>query len=251
MRLEGFAPLDDCWGSWLPSLLPWVSFPSWCFFVWASSLLSLFIPSWFPCTCFLDLAYSFPFGPDSLFWASLTMILFRPQQWWTVIRQQEYGVININLSILLLKNHKWDLCLQLMQVQLFQKEKVPKREGEVIGVFYFLYEKSLELKLEVAKRKKESKTTIPSIKYQKEDSIIGTKITKEFKYYYRRWWTCCHTITHAILKILFVFLSFSFYYLFVNSLMIAFYHHINTPIGFLCKWEINSRTFFDDKRLYY
>ena len=33
-------------------------------------------------------------------------------------------------------------------------------------------------------------------------------------------------------------------------LMVVFYHHINTPIGFLCKWEINSKTFFDDYKFY-
>ena len=80
MRLEGSAPLDDCWGSWLLSLLPWVSFPSWCFFVWASSLLGLFILSWSPYICFSGLSLFFPFGPGSLFWASLTVIPFRPQQ---------------------------------------------------------------------------------------------------------------------------------------------------------------------------
>ena len=38
------------------SLLQWVSFPSWCFFVWALSLLGLFILSWSPCTCFFGLS---------------------------------------------------------------------------------------------------------------------------------------------------------------------------------------------------
>lgn len=42
------------------------------------------------------------------------------------------------LVYLIATESKWDLRLQLMQVQLFQKEKVPKGEGEVIGVFYFL-----------------------------------------------------------------------------------------------------------------
>ena len=80
VRLEGSVPLDGYWGSWLLNLFPWVSFPSWCFFVWASSLLGLFILSWSPCTCFFGLSLFFPFGPGSLFWASLTVIPFRPQQ---------------------------------------------------------------------------------------------------------------------------------------------------------------------------
>ena len=78
--LEESAPLDGCWGSWLLILLP-------CFFFFlldaSSSGLQVSWASLFLCGSLapasLDLACSFPFGPDSLFWASLTMVLFRPQ----------------------------------------------------------------------------------------------------------------------------------------------------------------------------
>ena len=72
MHLEGSVPPGGCWGSWLFffNLLPWVSFPSWCFFFWASSLLGLsfLFLSWSPCTCVLGLGL-FSFGLGSLLWA--------------------------------------------------------------------------------------------------------------------------------------------------------------------------------------
>ena len=38
-----------------------------------------FIPSWVSCICYFGLSLIFPFGLDLFFWASFTMILFRPQ----------------------------------------------------------------------------------------------------------------------------------------------------------------------------
>ena len=78
--LKGSASLDGCWGSWL--LIPcrgFLFFSSGCFFVWASSLLGLFIPSWFPCICYFGLSLIFfllglthSFGPPSL-WSFLDL----------------------------------------------------------------------------------------------------------------------------------------------------------------------------------
>ena len=67
--LKGSASLDGCWGSWL--LIPcrgFLFFSSGCFFVWASSLLGPFIPSWFPCICYFGLSLIFSF------WAWLILL---------------------------------------------------------------------------------------------------------------------------------------------------------------------------------
>ena len=72
--LEGSTPLDGCWGSWLLNLLPWVSFSS-MFLRLGFKPPGPFYSFVVPLHLLLWTWLVFPFGPGSLFWASLTVIL--------------------------------------------------------------------------------------------------------------------------------------------------------------------------------